>query len=354
MLKFIHCADLHLGSALNANFPPEKSAERRRELRAAFGRIADYAAQGGYRAVLLCGDAFDADRPLRRDKEYFYNVVKSHPDVDFLYLRGNHDGAQSYAEELPNLRTFSSGWSYFNYGEVTVAGIELCGENSLSYWSSLSLDVSRTNIVMLHGQISESDGPGKINLARLRGRGIDYLALGHVHSFKSGRLDDRGVYVYSGCPEGRGFDEPGAKGIVTMQVGRQVYSAFVPFARRTVREVTCDISACADWSAALRAVRAAVPGSSGDMCRVILAGEVDFDVSGLAKQVESELSSAFYCVSVRDVTRPAVSAAALAADRTLKGAFARAVAAAEGYSEEQRARILRAGLAALAGRGDEL
>ena len=40
-------------------------------------------------------------------------------------------------------------------------------------------------------------------------KNIDYLALGHVHEYRSGQLDGRGVWAYSGCPEGRGFDETG-------------------------------------------------------------------------------------------------------------------------------------------------
>ena len=352
MYKFIHCADIHLGSAMNTHLPPEKSEERKREIRATFGRIADYASSGGFRAILLCGDVFDADRPLKKDKEYFYNVIKSHPGVDFLYLRGNHDGGQSYTEDIPNLKTFSREWTYCNYGEVTVAGIELCRENSLSLYSTLKLDPSRTNIVMLHGQISQSDG--NINLARLRGRGIDYLALGHVHTFKSGRLDERGVYAYCGCPEGRGFDEPGPKGFVAMQVGRQVYSTFVPFAARTVDEIPCDISSCADWTAAIRAVKSAVPRSPGDMCRVILTGEVKFDCSSIAADVEAELKPMFYCVSVKDETRPSADISSLMNDKTLKGAFVRAVAAADGYTDEQKSRVLAAGLKALSGRGEEL
>ena len=46
---------------------------------------------------------------------------------------------------------------------------------------------------------------------------IDYLALGHIHSYKCHKLDKRGVYCYSGCLEGRGFDECGDKGFVLLE-----------------------------------------------------------------------------------------------------------------------------------------
>ncbi len=354
MIKFIHTADIHLGSAMNTRLPAGKSEERRREVRATFGRMADYAAENAFNGVLICGDAFDSDRPLKKDKEYFYNVIKVHPDLQFFYLRGNHDVGESYTEELPNLKTFSREWTYYSYGDVIIAGIELYEGNIQSFYSTLSLDPVKTNIVLLHGQISEGEGAGLINLLKLRGRNIDYLALGHVHSFKSGRLDDRGVYAYSGCLEGRGFDETGTKGFIALQAGHAVYSQFVPFASRTVREVVCDISPCRDWPSAARAALAACPDSPRDMLRVILKGEVSFDNTTLAADVQKELEPRFYCVSVKDATRRAIDPAALAADRTLKGAFVRAVLAAGGYSGEQKSLIINAGLKALSGRGDEL
>ena len=128
MIKLLHCADIHLGSPL-AGLPADMREERRRELRATFGRMADYASEGGFAGILICGDAFDSDRPLKKDKEYFYNIVKLHPSLDFFYLRGNHDVGQSYTESLPNLKTFGTEWSYYTYGDVVVAGIELCESN---------------------------------------------------------------------------------------------------------------------------------------------------------------------------------------------------------------------------------
>lgn len=352
MIQLIHCADLHLGSALTTRLPPEKAAERRREVRATFGRIADYAGGNNVKCVLICGDAFDTDRPLRKDKEYFYSVIRSHPSVDFLYLRGNHDGEQSYECSLPNLKTFTDKWNYYDYGEVTVAGIELCGDNALSYASTLSLDPSRTNIVMLHGQIT--DGDGGINLHRLRGKNIDYLALGHVHSFRSGRLDERGVWAYSGCPEGRGFDEVGPKGFILMRAGMGVHSAFKPFASRIVAEAAVDLSSCPDWPSAIAAAKAAAPRSHGDMFKLTLTGEIRFDGSDLAEDIQKELAPSFYAVEVKDNTRPAIDAASLLSDRSLRGQFVRTVLAAEEYSDEMKSRILSAGLRALSGRGDEL
>ena len=125
MQKFIHCADVHLGSKMEAKLPRAKVEQRRSEVRATFNRMIDYARENGVRAILMSGDVFDSDRPLRRDKEFFYNVVRENPDIDFLYLRGNHDSKESYTEYgLMNLKTFSAEWSSYSYGDVDITGIE--------------------------------------------------------------------------------------------------------------------------------------------------------------------------------------------------------------------------------------
>ena len=95
-MKILHCADIHFGSKIESKFPKEKSDERKREVRAAFLRMVEYAKRNNIGAIILAGDIFDSDRPLKRDKEYFYSVVRNTPEIDFLYLCGNHDTMESY------------------------------------------------------------------------------------------------------------------------------------------------------------------------------------------------------------------------------------------------------------------
>jgi len=46
MIKIIHCADIHLGSKIEAKLPHDKTLERRKEVRATFNRMIDYAVRG--------------------------------------------------------------------------------------------------------------------------------------------------------------------------------------------------------------------------------------------------------------------------------------------------------------------
>ena len=98
----------------------------------------------------------------------------------------------------------------------------------------------------MHGQESENNIKDKaeiINLKKLKNKNIDYLALGHIHSFKKEKLDNRGEYCYSGCLEGRGFDECGDKGFVLLDIKNgKINSEFIKFAQRTLYEVNVDLT----------------------------------------------------------------------------------------------------------------
>ena len=85
MIKIIHTADIHLGSKINANLSGEKMQRRRLEVRDTFMRLANFAEDNEVKVIMLSGDVFDEDRPFKKDKDFFYSVIKNHPNIDFLY-----------------------------------------------------------------------------------------------------------------------------------------------------------------------------------------------------------------------------------------------------------------------------
>lgn len=353
-MKFIHCADVHLGSKMEYRLPKEKADERRAELRATFARVVEYARSNGINAILLAGDVFDGDRPLKRDKEFFYGVVKNNPDIDFLYLRGNHDVQNSYTEKLDNLKTFSDKWTSYEYGDTTVTGIECAPENAVGMYDSLSLDPQKKNIVMLHGQVADKSGMYKVDLKKLKNRNIDYLALGHLHDFSCGKLDERGVYAYPGCTEGRGFDEIGQKGFISLDITDKAVAEFVPACCRTIHEIKTDISDCKDMYAAVCAVKKAITCGKKDMLRITLTGEAEFDTDGIEREIEKQTARDAYFVYAVDATTQKYDFAAVDGDISLRGEFIRTVLGEKKYDDAQKQRIISAGLKALSGRELEL
>ena len=342
-MKIIHCADIHLGAPIQS-FPKEVSEERKREVRNTFLRMVEFAREQDVKVIMLSGDVFDRDKPYKKDVDFFYGVVEKNPDIDFLYLRGNHD-QEGKNIILPNLKTFSTSWQSYAYGDVVISGIELATENSSSLYSTLSLNEKKRNIVMLHGQIG-----GEINLTKLRDKNIDYLALGHIHQYEEGKLDGRGMYAYSGCLEGRGFDETGMKGFVLLDVEEKLSYAFTPFSLRCIERVELDVSGLQEGGEMARLAREKILFKKENIYRIELVGEVDADVDNFAEDVQRYLERDCAYLSVKDKTKKKIDYTAYEGDNSLKGEFVRMVRDSVEYTEEEKAQIIALGLKALAGR----
>ena len=150
-MKIFHTADIHLGSRMDSSFNKEIADERKAELRNTFKRLVEYAKGNGVSLIMLCGDIFDSDRPFKKDKDFFYSVVTANPDIDFLYLKGNHDISDAIPEELPeNLKLFSERWTAYSYGDVVICGTEICLANSSSYCAGCLPQKQQKNAPILH------------------------------------------------------------------------------------------------------------------------------------------------------------------------------------------------------------
>ncbi len=347
-MRIIHTGDIHLGSPFAVRLVKEKAELRRAEICSTFRRLVAFATAQGVRLILLAGDVFDGDFPSARDREFFYGVIKSAPQIDFLYLKGNHDLFEEEVE-LPNLKRFGREWRSYEYGSLTVSGIELCAQNCESFYSSLVLDKSKTNLLLLHGQISSMAGEGLICLNRLRGKGIDYLALGHLHSFRIDRLDERGVYAYCGCLEGRGYDEAGEKGFLFLEADRLVQASFLPFACRTVWEKEVDTGGVKSAVELLQKIRSEISVPKEDLLRLVLKGECDFETEGLQQIVEDAFRGSYFDFSVKNEAVRKVDISKYAGQVSLEGEFVRLVTTDKALTEEEKNEVLRMGLKVLSG-----
>lgn len=353
MIKMIHCADIHLDSRMEANLSPEQARQRNRELCNSFSRMADYAVQNGVSIVLIAGDLFDSERISATTVSFLLDVIRRAAEVDFLYLRGNHDSTdQAFSgQTLPdNLRLFSDRWVCYDYDFLTVCGLEWNGDNDFTAYDSLALDPRRTNIVTLHGQIATQPGQELVCLPSLKGKNIDYLALGHIHSYSCQPLDVDSVCCYSGCLEGRGFDECGEKGFVLLEIQpKQIRSTFVPFACRTLYEVNVDITGKTTVSQIQQAMNQAAEGISADsMVKFTLQGSYTLETQKDLAFLQQLLEPQFYFVKIKDESHLEIQKESYEHDISLKGSFIRTVMASS-LTEAEQEQIICAGIQALSG-----
>ena len=90
-MKFLHCADIHLDSPMETHMTREQAVARNTEILKPFQRMTEYAAKEKIKLVLIAGDFFDGERVTRRTVDGILDAVTSTPQIDYLYVSGNHD-----------------------------------------------------------------------------------------------------------------------------------------------------------------------------------------------------------------------------------------------------------------------
>ena len=351
-MKILHCADIHLGSKIESKFPKEISSIRKRELMNTFSRMVDYAKSEDIKIILLSGDVFDKDKPSLKEKEYFYKIIKSNPEIDFLYLNGNHDKEGSFIEkDISNLKVFSKETiTTYQYDNISISGIEITPSNSNVFYSRINLNEDNINIFMLHGEISSSSGMDKIKLESLKNKNIDYLALGHIHKRDEGKIDERGIYVYPGNLEPRGFDECGEKGFVVLDITDKISHTFIPFSKRTIHEVIVDVTGVqSSFDILMKAKEKVKAIPYQDILRIRLVGELSLNVEVDEREIEVSLSSYFF-VNVKNETTSSLDPSKYDNDKSLIGEFIRGVYENNTYSDEEKQKIVAMGLRVISGK----
>ena len=194
------------------------------------------------------------------------------------------------------------------------------------------------------------DRYGPVRRQEIAQSGLHYLALGHIHKRTVPQTAGRTVYAWPGCPEGRGFDELGEKGVYQGAVSDDgnVSLEFVPLARRRYEILEVDVTG----REPLAAVEAALPPETArDLYRVLLTGETGEGGVDLNAMRET-LAHRFYALELRDHTRMAEDVWRRAEEDSLRGLFLQSLRRrlGEAKTDQEREAITRAarfGLAAL-------
>ncbi len=231
-MKFLHAADIHLDSplaGLQARAEP-LTEELRHCTRQAFANLVDLAIEEGVAFVVIAGDLYDGDWKDFSTGLFFAAQMQRLGRPCFL-LRGNHDAHSQITRRLKlpdNVREFSSR----RPETITLRdlGVALHGQSFPDREVPEDLSAAYPdpvpgllNIGVLH---TSGDDPGEHATCapctpdRLRDKGYDYWALGHIHIRRV--LHARPWIVFPGNLQGRHAKETGPKGcsLVTVEDGR--------------------------------------------------------------------------------------------------------------------------------------
>ena len=360
-MKIIHCSDIHLDSKMEANLDKDKAKQRKNEILLSFKNMVQFASEDKVEIIIIAGDLFDKNKISVKAKNIVKDTIKANPNIEFIYLKGNHDEQDfTDGETIRNLKTFNKQtWTSYRYGEIVITGIEFGEKDNYEIYKSLMLNQNDFNIVVLHGQESnyedKKDKTEIVNLKELRNKNIDYLALGHIHKYKMESLDNRGIYCYSGCLEGRGFDECGDKGFVLLDIqDNKINTEFIKNSTRNLEEIEVDISGTMTTTEVEAKIENKIQNiEKENLIKIILTGKVDInserDIDYLLKRYNNE----FYFLKIYDKTTLEINYLDYQNDVSLKGEFIRTILK-EDIPEEEKKEIIVTGIKALSGEEDLL
>lgn len=345
-LKIIHCADVHFDSAMSGLADTSKVNIRREDMKETFKKTISLSAKADM--LLVCGDLFDGKNVSKSTLAFLKEEFAKIPDTKVYIVAGNHDymGADSVYRTFDfgqNVHIFDTEMECIETEEYDIYGISFKTANDeremLKDFSVKNPD--KINICVMHGNLAGADY-NPIKVADIESSGLDYLALGHIHKASGVMKAGATYYAYCGCPEGRGNDETGEKGIYALELakGNILNCSFVPICARMYIDEEIDVRNTQNYEEIMTKINEKYQGSK-HLYRFTLTGSSNLpvDTEVLREKIEG------FCVTVRDKTTPKVDLEKLSGEFSLKGLFAKfALLDKENLTEEEFNDALKSGL----------
>lgn len=239
-VRFIHTADLHLGSPLRGleDASADMAERLARASEASVDRIVDYAIDQEVDFVVVSGDLYDQEARSVRANRFLADTFGRLDDIPVFVVHGNHDPLGRGAEKLEfpdHVHVFGTDTVdavLFPEGNPEVEllgrsyGARHEGRNFVEEYAPTRPDLP--SIGVLHTGM-DPDGREYVPCSTedLADQALDYWALGHIHHPK--RVS--GVpAAYPGIPQPRHPGEPSVGGCLDVELtaGRPPDITYVP------------------------------------------------------------------------------------------------------------------------------
>ncbi len=353
--RFVHAADLHIDSPFKGLLKYEsRIAQRLKDATyEAYNRLIDLCISQDAAFVVIAGDVYDgADRSVQAQMRFRDGLTRlQEHGIHAFVVHGNHDPLDGRLSRIPMPESAhvygpETAWATVKVDGTAIAQIQGVSYPTREVHDNLALRFTPPpqnlfSIGLLHcnvGGITEHDNYAPCTVNDLSGTGIDYWALGHVHTRQTIRQSDP-VIAYPGNLQGRHPNESGAKGALVVDVDEagRVSSRFAPLDVVRWESLPVAIDDLSDLDALLEATHACIEterirADGRDLvCRISFTGRgplhqdlaAENALDDLAGELRSGYSSStpfIWVERVSDQTAPQLDLDALTARDDFVGA----------------------------------
>lgn len=218
-MKFVHIADVHLDVPFTTLETKKLSEKRRLEQREALKRVIEYIKENNIPYLFICGDFYEHEYIRESTIEYINKLFETILDTKVYIVPGNHDPyiKNSYYANYnwaKNVKIFKGNIEKIEEDNVCIYGygFENFYMKKSDYEKIQIEDKSKINILLTHGELDGNKNDeimyNPISKTKLKERGFDYVALGHIHKISYNEEENQNI-IYPGSLVSLGFDELG-------------------------------------------------------------------------------------------------------------------------------------------------
>ncbi len=333
-VKILHTGDFHIGSSRSG------VSSGRAELKNTFIKVIEICKAENIDFLLISGDLFDTPFPDSETAGEIIDAMSQIPETVIAISPGNHDyvcpDSVWIKNQFPdNVIVFTSFMEYYDFEEKNVrlfgAAFTDRFEKIPLLTNNIPVSENMINLCVLHGQVVSALGESEYNpvsVDTVAKSGIDYLAMGHIHKRSDIQKSGATFYSYCGCPDGRGFDEDGSRGVYVgcIEKGRCNLEYTELSSRKYVID-NLDVSGCKTTNQVSSKILSHIKEKYSDsyknnLYRIFLCGTVTTDFIPDIARIEDSLKDDTCYIRVYDNTEVDIeNILHLASESSFRGIF---------------------------------
>ena len=361
-VKILQAGDLHFDTPFK-DLNKKVSLISKEELLEVFSRIIELALINSVDILLLTGDIFDNLTVDKKTLFFIKSQIERIRDIRVFISPGNHDpyNEKSFYKiiEWPeNVYVFKDKLESVKIEELktVVWGVAFTSNYiRKSLLKNIRVEEEYINIMTMHGELSNSDEGNEYNPITkedIGKSGLNYIAIGHRHNFSGIQKSNNTYYSYAGCPQGRGFDEIGDKGVILGDVSKETVNLqFIRTSKRNYYIKDIDITNTNSYEEIKNIILKEINEEERNLnfYKIILKGEVESYFNINEEVVLEKVKDYFYFIKIIDSTKIKIDIDKIAKDYSIRGVYARKLLekSKEDISEEIIELALKMGVQAL-------